>query len=118
MGEAKRNAARRQEVARAPNKLWRALLIRSLYFHVLPLIAVIVAASVSQGLLAPAVSCLGISLLIYVRLSVRDGAVIQHSSVCERKVEPVLFWCTMGIFAAIGLGMLIVGLALGFTEGG
>jgi hypothetical protein len=115
MGKAKRNAIRAhnairaQEVAAAHKKLTRKLLLRSLYFHVLPLILIIVAAATHEDITWAAVAGFGVCMILYVRLSIRDGAIF-NSGVYERENEPVYFWFSIGLFALLGL--LALGLAI------
>lgn len=110
MGEAKRRAIQEQEIARAHSKLRRALYIRCLYFHVLPIIAVMIMLRISDKLLGPAAAYFGLSMMTYACLSIRDSVILSRSHVCERKNEPILFWLIVATFAATGLGMLIVAL--------
>jgi hypothetical protein len=111
MGRAKRNAIRAQEVAAARKKLTRKLLLRSLYLHVLPIaiILVIAAAGTHENIMWAASAGFGVCMLLYVRLSIRDGAVF-NKGVFERENEPVYFWFTIGFFALLGL--LALGIAV------
>ena len=109
MGEAKRKKDRAKYALRERNPLWRPLLLRSLYFHVLPLLALLITAFIARNHLAIPTFLIGISMCVYAHLTVRDGAFIYNFSVCERKSEPMLYWITVCLFTILGVAMLALG---------
>jgi len=120
MGQSKHNAKRQAERTAAYKKVWRTQFVRATCLVFLPLVAMIsfTFASLTLNLtLNPfAVGCFGISILVYLYLSIRDGIILDRSSIYKKDSEPFSFWCTIIYFSALALLNIFSGILLLISE--
>lgn len=116
MGEAKRNAILQAERKVANKKVWRAQFIRAACWVFLPLAAMIGFTFTSKTLLSLAVGYFGISILVYLYLSIRDAIILDRSSIYKKESEPLSYWSTIIFFSALALLALFSSISLLISE--